>query len=64
MHRLGAGTYLGELEEAVTLTTELDGGEPRPPGLRVFSQQNSLIAIAEAVVPRTYQPIVVFEPLP
>jgi hypothetical protein len=26
MHRLGAGTYLGELEEAVTLTTELDGG--------------------------------------
>ena len=26
MHRLGAGTYLGELEEAVTLTTQLDGG--------------------------------------
>ena len=26
MHRLGAGTYLGELEEAVTLTTDLDGG--------------------------------------
>ena len=26
MHRLGAGTYLGELEEAVTLTTEVDGG--------------------------------------
>ena len=26
MHRLGAGTYLGELEETVTLTTELDGG--------------------------------------
>jgi len=23
-----------------------------------------LIAIAEAVVPRTYQPLVVFEPLP
>jgi hypothetical protein len=30
----------------------------------VFSQQDKLIAIAEAVVPRTYQPIVVFEALP
>jgi hypothetical protein len=29
----------------------------------VFNQQGKLIAIAEAVVPRTYQPIVVFEPL-
>jgi hypothetical protein len=36
----------------------------QPPRLRVFSQQNKLIAIAEAVVPRTYQPIVVFDPLP
>jgi tRNA pseudouridine55 synthase len=45
-------------------TTELDGGEPKPPRLRVFNQQDNLIAIAEAVVPRTYQPIVVFEPLP
>ncbi len=44
-------------------TSELDGGEPRAPRLRVFSQQDKLIAIAEAVVPRTYQPIVVFEPL-
>ena len=26
MHRLDAGTYLGELEETVTLTTEVDGG--------------------------------------
>jgi len=43
-------------------TQELDGGEPKPPRLRVFGQQK-LIAIAEAVVPRTYQPIVVFEPL-
>jgi tRNA pseudouridine55 synthase len=43
-------------------TLELDGGEPKPPRLRVFGQQK-LIAIAEAVVPRTYQPIVVFEPL-
>jgi tRNA pseudouridine55 synthase len=43
-------------------TGELDAGEPKPPRLRVFGQQK-LIAIAEAVVPRTYQPIVVFEPL-
>jgi tRNA pseudouridine55 synthase len=43
-------------------TVQLDGGEPKPPRLRVFGQQK-LIAIAEAVVPRTYQPIVVFEPL-
>ena len=27
-------------------------------------KRNNLIAIAEALVPRTYQPIVVFEPLP
>jgi tRNA pseudouridine55 synthase len=45
-------------------TTELDGGPPRAPRLRVFNQQDKLIAIAEAVVPRTYQPLVVFEPLP
>ena len=45
-------------------TSELDGGEPKPPRLRVFNQRDNLIAIAEAVVPRTYQPIVVFEPLP
>lgn len=45
-------------------TSQLDGGEPRAPRLRVFSQQNKLIAIAEAVVPRTYQPVVVFEPQP
>src|ERR1700726_915916 len=54
----------GRAEPPPGATSELDGGEPRPPRLRVFSQQNSLIAIAEAVVPRTYQPIVVFEPLP
>jgi tRNA pseudouridine55 synthase len=45
-------------------TSQLDAGEPRPPRLRVFNQHGSLIAIAEAVVPRTYQPVVVFEPLP
>lgn len=54
----------GRVEAPPGATTELDGGEPRPPRLRVFGQQDKLIAIAEAVVPRTYQPIVVFEPLP
>ena len=32
-----------------------------PARLRVFSQQERLIAIAEAVVPRTYQPLVDLE---
>src|SRR5271169_2424845 len=54
----------GRVETPPGSTTELDGGEPKAPRLRVFSQQEKLIAIAEAVVPRTYQPIVVFEPLP
>ncbi len=54
---------LGRVEPPPGSTSELDAGEPRPPRLRVFNQQNKLIAIAEAVVPRTYQPIVVFEPL-
>ncbi len=54
----------GRVETPPGATTQLDGGEPKPPRLRVFSQQDKLIAIAEAVVPRTYQPIVVFEALP
>jgi tRNA pseudouridine55 synthase len=54
----------GRVEPPPGATTQLDGGEPKPPRLRVFNQQEKLIAIAEAVVPRTYQPIVVFEPLP
>jgi tRNA pseudouridine55 synthase len=54
----------GRVEPAPGATSELDGGDPRPPRLRVFSQEDKLIAIAEALVPRTYQPVVVFEPLP
>jgi len=54
----------GRAEPPPGATMQLDGGEPTPPRLRVFSQQEKLIAIAEAVVPRTYQPIVVFEALP
>jgi tRNA pseudouridine55 synthase len=54
----------GYVEPPPGAATQLDAGEPRPPCLRVFNQQNRLIAIAEAVVLRTYQPIVVLEPLP
>ncbi|HKM66643.1 MAG TPA: tRNA pseudouridine(55) synthase TruB [Candidatus Acidoferrum sp.] len=55
---------IGRLELPPGATTQLDTEEVQPPRLRVFSQQNKLIAIAEALVPRTYQPIVVFDPLP
>jgi tRNA pseudouridine55 synthase len=54
----------GRVEPPPGATMQLDGGERKAPRLRVFNQQEKLIAIAEAVVPRTYQPIVVFEPLP
>jgi tRNA pseudouridine55 synthase len=40
---------------------QLDSGEWQPSRLRVFNQQGYLIAIAEPVVPRTYQPVVVLE---
>jgi len=54
----------GRVDPPPGATAQLDGGGPKPPRLRVFSQQDKLIAIAQAVVPRTYQPIVVFEALP
>lgn len=54
----------GRVELPPGATTQLDTGGPQAQRLRVFSQQNKLIAIAEALVPRTYQPIVVFDPLP
>ena len=54
----------GRLELPPGATTQLDADGPQAPRLRVFGLQNKLIAIAEAVVPRTYQPIVVFDPLP
>jgi hypothetical protein len=43
---------------------QLDSGDWKPARLRVFSQQGQLIAIAEPVVPRTYQPVVVLEAAP
>lgn len=54
----------GRVELPPGATRQLDGGNSPSTRLRVFSQQNQLVAIAEAVVPRTYQPILVFEPLP
>jgi tRNA pseudouridine55 synthase len=43
---------------------QLDAGEKQPPRLRVFGHDGRLIAIAEAVVPRTYRPIVVLDAAP
>jgi tRNA pseudouridine55 synthase len=51
----------GRVTSAQGATSQLDSGPPRPPRLRVFNQQERLIAIAEAVVLRTYQPILVLE---
>jgi tRNA pseudouridine55 synthase len=51
----------GRVNAAQGATAELNSGEWEPARLRVFSQQERLIAIAEAVVPRTYQPVVVLE---
>lgn len=42
----------------------LGSATPRPQRLRVFNQQGRLIAIAQAIVPRTYQPIVVLDAAP
>jgi tRNA pseudouridine55 synthase len=54
----------GRSEPPPGATSQLDAGVPRAPRLRVLGQQHQLIAIAQAVVPRTYQPMVVFDPLP
>jgi tRNA pseudouridine55 synthase len=51
----------GRVNAAQGATVELNSGEWKPARLRVFNQQDRLIAIAEAVVPRTYQPVVVLE---
>jgi tRNA pseudouridine55 synthase len=51
----------GRVQIAQGGPAELDSGEWKPARLRVFGQQGRLIAIAEAVVPRTYQPLVVLE---
>lgn len=54
----------GQNTAAQGATAQLDSGEWKPSRLRVFSQQGHLIAIAEPVVPRTYQPILVLDATP
>jgi tRNA pseudouridine55 synthase len=54
----------GHVTASQTSSTLLDSGDWKPARLRVFNQQGQLIAIAEPVVPRTYQPVVVFEATP
>jgi tRNA pseudouridine55 synthase len=51
----------GQVTAAQGAPVELDSGDWKPSRLRVFNQQGQLIAIAEPVVPRTYQPVVVLE---
>jgi tRNA pseudouridine55 synthase len=51
----------GQVTAAQGAPVELDAGEWKPSRLRVFNQQGHLIAIAEPVVPRTYQPVLVLE---
>ncbi|MGH9561736.1 MAG: hypothetical protein ACRD3S_09805, partial [Terracidiphilus sp.] len=51
----------GQTTAAQGAPAQLDSGEWKPARLRVFNQQGNLIAIAEPVVPRTYQPILVLD---
>jgi tRNA pseudouridine55 synthase len=71
--RIGHGVRfnmpLNQLQPGVATASQgtpecLDTNEWKPARLRVFNQQQKLIAIAQAVVPRVYQPIVVFETAP
>lgn len=54
----------GHFEMRQGATSELNSGDWKPSRLRVFNQHDQLIAIAEAVVPRTYQPVVVLDTAP
>lgn len=54
----------GRANPAQGAPAQLDSGEWRPARLRVFNQQEKLIAIAEGIVPRTYQPVVVLDAEP
>ena len=54
----------GQVTIAQGAPEHLDSGDWKPARLRVFSQHGQLIAIAEAVVPRTYQPVLVLEATP
>jgi tRNA pseudouridine55 synthase len=52
---------VGRKETPQGAPAQLDSGEWKPARVRVFNQQDQLIAIAEAVVPRIYQPVLVLE---
>jgi tRNA pseudouridine55 synthase len=54
----------GRVETPQGAPAELDSSDWKPGRLRVFNQQDQLIAIAEAIVPRTYQPVLVLETEP
>ncbi len=54
----------GRVSTAQGAPAVLNSGDWRPARLRVYSQQEKLIAIAEAIVPRTYQPVVVLDAEP
>jgi tRNA pseudouridine55 synthase len=54
----------GQVTAAQGAPAQLDSGDWKPARLRVFNQQGQLIAIAEPVVPRTYQPLVVLDATP
>lgn len=54
----------GRVTTAQGATSELDSGGWKPNRIRVFNQQEKLIAIAQAIVPRTYQPVVVLDAAP
>ena len=54
----------GRVTSAQGATAQLDSGEPKAPCLRVFNFEEKLIAIAQAVVLRTYQPVVVLDAAP
>lgn len=60
---------LTQIQPGQTITArgapaQIDSGGWKPARLRVFNQQGQLIAIAEPVVPRTYQPVLVLETAP
>ena len=54
----------GQAVMAQGATSELDSGDWKPARLRVLNPKGKLIAIAEAVVPRTYRPLVVLDAAP
>src|SRR5260370_32678254 len=48
----------GRVDPPPGATTRPDGGEPKPPRLRAFSQQDKLMTIPQAILPPPYPPLV------